>query len=98
MNQTSEWLSVDDVFEINEDGVLVLLYKAIRLLQLYDIQNSIKFEKELITRAIKNFQDDVIVLKSSESYLSGDECEVLMARVYRVIKNIIDLVEIDLFD
>ena len=98
MNQTSAWLSVDDVFEINEEGVLKLLYKAIKLLQLYDIQNSMKFEKELITQAISNFQDDVIVLNSSESYLSGDECEVLMERVYRVIKNIIDLVEIDLFD
>jgi hypothetical protein len=98
MNQTSAWLSVDDVFEINEEGVLKLLYKAVKLLQLYDIQNSMKFEKELITQAINNFQDDVIVLNSSESYLSGDECEVLMARVYRVIKNIIDLVEIDLFD
>jgi hypothetical protein len=98
MNQTSAWLSVDDVFEINEEGVLKLLYKAIKLLQLYNIQNSMKFEKERITQAIQNFQDDLIVLNISESYLSGDECEVLMARVYRVIKNIIDLVEIDLFD
>jgi len=40
----------------------------------------------------------VIVLKSSENYLSGEDCEVLMERVYRVIKNVIDLVEIDLFD
>jgi len=98
MTQTSEWLCVNDVFEITEDGVLMLLYKAINLLQLYDIQNSMKFEKEVITQAIHNFQDDLIVLKSSEYYLSGEECEVLMERVYRVIKNVIDLVEIDLFD
>ena len=98
MNQTSEWLCVDDVFELSEDGVLILLYKAINLLQLYDIQNSMKIEKEVITQAIHNFQDDVIVLKSSDKYLSGEECEVIMERVYRVIKNVIDLVEIDLFD
>ena len=98
MNQTSEWLCVDDVFELSEGGVLILLYKAINLLQLYDIQNSMKIEKEVITQAIHNFQDDVIVLKSSDKYLSGEECEVIMERVYRVIKNVIDLVEIDLFD
>ena len=98
MNQTSEWLCVDDVFELSEDGVSKLLYKAINLLQLYDIQNTMKFEREVITQAIQNFQDDVIALKSSEKYLSGEECEVIMERVYRVIKNVIDLVEIDLFD
>ena len=98
MNQTSEWLCVDDVFELSEDGVSKLLYKAINLLQLYDIQNTMKFEREVITQAIHNFQDDVITLKSSDKYLSGEECEVIMERVYRVIKNVIDLVEIDLFD
>jgi len=98
MTQTSEWLNVDDIFEINEEGVLSLLYKAINLLELYDIQNSMKFEKELITRAIQNFQDDVIIVKSSEGYYSGEECEALMDKVFRVIKNVIDIVEIDLFD
>ncbi len=98
MNQTSEWLCVNDVFELSEDGVLKLLNKSINLLQLYDIQNSMKFEKKLINRVVQTFQDDVISIKSSEKYLSEKECEVLMERVYRVIKNVIDLVEIDLFD
>lgn len=98
MTQTSDWLCVDDVFEVNEGEVLSLLYKAINLLQLYDIQNTMKFEREIITRAIHNFQDDVIAVKGSEGYLSEGDCEAIMEKVYRVIKNVIDLVEIDLFD
>ncbi len=98
MTQTSDWLCVNDVFEINEDEVLTLLYKAINLLQLYDIQESMKFEKEIITRAIQNFQDDVIAIKVADRYLSEEVCEAKMDKVYRVIKNVIDLVEIDLFD
>lgn len=98
MTQTSDWLCVNDVFEINEHEVLTLLYKAINLLQLYDIQESMKFEKEIITRSIQNFQDDVIAIKGADGYLSEVDCEAMMDKVYRVIKNVIDLVEIDLFD
>ena len=98
MTQTSDWLCVNDVFEINEHEVLTLLYKAINLLQLYDIQESMKFEKEIITRSIQNFQDDVIAIKGVDGYLSEADCEAMMDKVYRVIKNVIDLVEIDLFD
>ena len=98
MTQTSDWLCVNDVFEINEEDVLSLLYKAINLLQLYDIQETMKFEKEIIARAIHNFQDDVIAIKGSTKYLSDAHCELMMDKVYRVIKNVIDLVEIDLFD
>ena len=98
MTQSSNWLCVNDVFEINEDEVLTLLYKAINLLQLYDIQESMKFERGIITRAIQNFQDDVIAIKSTDSYLSEADCEAMMEKVYRVIKNVIDLVEINFFD
>ena len=98
MTQSSNWLCVNDVFEINEEDVLTLLYKAINLLQLYDIQESMKFEKGIITRAIQNFQDDVIAIKGADDYLSEEECEEMMDKVYRVIKNVIDLVEINFFD
>jgi hypothetical protein len=89
---------VNDVFEINEEDVLTLLYKAINLLQLYDIQDSMKFERGIITRAIQNFQNDVIAIKGADDYLSEEECEALMDKVYKVIKNVIDLVEINFFD
>ena len=98
MTQTSDWLCVDDIFEINEDEVLTLLYKAINLLELYDIQTSMKFEKEVITQSIHRFQDEIIALQGSKTYLSEEQCEIIMEKVYRMIKNVIDLVEIDLFD
>ncbi|MFX1275992.1 MAG: hypothetical protein ACFFBP_17330 [Promethearchaeota archaeon] len=100
MSLTSELLASDELFELNEMGIISSIEKKIKFINLFEMSRSSiasGYEKKLINEAKKEFNTILNMIKISEVIfpLSEEECEKIMDKIYDIINNIIDFTEFE---
>ncbi|MFX1398100.1 MAG: hypothetical protein ACFFAS_13770 [Promethearchaeota archaeon] len=100
MSQLSEWMGFTELFEINRKGLIEFLHKQRYFLGVFEINRknlNSNYEKSLINNA-KNEIDatlDKIKCKDYSNFYSEIECEMMMKKIYEILKNLYEFVELE---
>ena len=103
MSQTSEWLELNELFELTKEGVMSYLIKEINFISMLDLirkEISCGHEKRLIGQAKAEFKAILkeLTIKKTSIPLSEAKCEDLMKKIHITIKNIIEFTELEFFN
>jgi len=94
MSQTSNWWEIDEVFELNEEGVISLALRELSFLDYCYYDASCEFEKVLINKAKVVLGDIIQTVMKSKCIYSEEIYEKLMEIIHLAVKGVIDFSEL----
>ncbi len=99
MSLKSEWLNNSELYEINEKGLFEFLYKQKELLLLFEYQRkdvASKYEKLLLNNVKEEINNSLLNTMHDNKVdpMNDIDCENIMDKIYYVLQNLYEFVEL----